>query len=76
MKKILAICILVLSLNSCAVRGAPNRIENKVEEPVDYTIKTVTHDGHKFIVFNKRSWNASVYVIHHPDCQCNDKSTY
>lgn len=37
-------------------------------------ITTITHDSHKFILFNSVDPRGGTFVIHHPDCPCQTKT--
>lgn len=76
MKTLLLTVILMFVLSSCDC-GEKNATTKKTAintTTIDpgTTLKTVSHDGHKFIMLCEGFGEKAVNIIHHPGCKCNE----
>lgn len=71
MKNLLVLIIPLWLLVGC---GKPNNEPGVSTAGSWLEIRTVSHDGHKFILAQTGTADGGVSIIHHPDCECLKKA--
>ena len=50
--------------------GCDIKQDSQTQVSVSVAIRTITHDGHKFVMADH---GRGVSILHHPDCPCQKK---
>lgn len=75
---VVAVLVILASIIVGAVKSVKDGATVAVEETTSInngrgwgsTIRTVSHDGHRFVTMTANDPDGGVAIIHHPDCPC------